>query len=126
MKTLSQYKNEQMKNPDFAAAYNEFQPEIEIIRAIVDARANANISQKELSERTGIAQAEISRIENGRNYPSFETLEKILESLDISYEDIFQFNHLVSKETLIEKINTKLNNLDEKNLRFVYKIINEI
>ena len=28
--------------------------------------------------------------------------------------------------TLIEKINTKLNNLDEKNLRFVYKIINEI
>ena len=32
----------------------------------------------------------------------------------------------LDKETLIEKINTKLNNLDEKNLRFVYKIINEI
>ena len=89
MKTLSQYKNEQMKNPDFAAAYNEFQPEIEIIRAIVDARANANISQKELSERTGIAQAEISRIENGSRNPSIKLLQRLAAGMNMDLRIAF-------------------------------------
>ena len=34
MKTLQQLKNEQMKNPDFAKAYEEIQPEMNVIRAI--------------------------------------------------------------------------------------------
>ena len=89
MKTLSQYKNEQMKNPDFDAAYNEFQPEIEIIRAIVDARANANISQKELSERTGIAQAEISRIENGSRNPSIKLLQRLAAGMNMDLRIAF-------------------------------------
>jgi len=89
MKTLSQYKNEQMKNPDFAAAYNELQPEIEIIRAIVDARTNANISQKELSERTGIAQAEISRIENGSRNPSIKLLQRLAAGMNMDLRIAF-------------------------------------
>lgn len=79
MKTLSQYKNEQMKNPDFAAAYNEFQPEIEIIRAIVDARANANISQKELSER----------IENGSRNPSIKLLQRLAAGMNMDLRIAF-------------------------------------
>ena len=78
-----------MKNPDFAAAYNEFQPEIEIIRAIVDARANANISQKELSERTGIAQAEISRIENGSRNPSIKLLQRLAAGMNMDLRIAF-------------------------------------
>ena len=53
MKTLQKYKNEQMKNPEFAKAYEEIQPEMNVIRAIVDARALRNMTQKELSEKTG-------------------------------------------------------------------------
>lgn len=78
-----------MKNPDFAAAYNEFQPEIDIIRAIVDARANANISQKELSERTGIAQAEISRIENGSRNPSIKLLQRLAAGMNMDLRIAF-------------------------------------
>ena len=78
-----------MKNPDFAAAYNKFQPEIEIIRAIVDARANANISQKELSERTGIAQAEISRIENGSRNPSIKLLQRLAAGMNMDLRIAF-------------------------------------
>ena len=78
-----------MKNPDFAAAYNEFQPEIEIIRAIVDARANANISQKELSERTGITQAEISRIENGSRNPSIKLLQRLAAGMNMDLRIAF-------------------------------------
>ena len=78
-----------MKNPDFAAAYNEFQPEIEIIRAIVDARTNANISQKELSKRTGIAQAEISRIENGSRNPSIKLLQRLAAGMNMDLRIAF-------------------------------------
>lgn len=50
MKTLKQYKKEQMKNPEFAQAYEEIQPEMNIIRAMVDARLLRNMTQKELAE----------------------------------------------------------------------------
>lgn len=35
MKTLKQFKAEQMKDPAFAAAYTELEPEMNVIRAIV-------------------------------------------------------------------------------------------
>ena len=41
------------------------QPEFDVIRAIVDARTSQNLTQKELSERTGINQADIRRNGDG-------------------------------------------------------------
>ena len=40
-----------MKNPDFAAAYAELEPEMNVIRAIVDTRIAQNLTQKELAEK---------------------------------------------------------------------------
>ena len=50
---LQEYKNEKMKAPDFAKDYEEIQPEINVIRAIIEARTSQNLTQKELSIRTG-------------------------------------------------------------------------
>ena len=65
MKTLQDFKQEQMKNPAFARVYQEREPERNIIRAMVEARIAQNLTQKEVAEKTGIAQAELSRMENG-------------------------------------------------------------
>ena len=46
-----------------------------------DARASVGISQKQLAIRTGIAAPALSRIENGRESPSFERLTTCLEAL---------------------------------------------
>jgi len=54
MKTLNNFKQEQMKNPAFAEAYESIQPEMDVIRAIVDARTSQNLTQKQLAEKTGI------------------------------------------------------------------------
>ena len=62
---LKEYKAKKMNDPEFVKAYEEIQPEMNVIRAIIDARISQNISQKELAERTGIAQTEISKLENG-------------------------------------------------------------
>ncbi len=79
--TLKEYKNRKMQDPEFKQAYNELQPELNIIRAIIDARISQNITQKELSERTGIAQTEISKIENGTRNPSIKLLQRLADGM---------------------------------------------
>ena len=75
--TLKEYKNNRMKDPGFAQAYEEMQPEMNVIRAIIDARISQNMTQKELAEKTGIAQTEISRLENGTRNPSIKLLQRL-------------------------------------------------
>lgn len=58
--TLKEYKEKRMKDADFSDAYVELEPELNVIRAMIDARVSQNLTQKELSERTRIAQTEIS------------------------------------------------------------------
>ena len=74
---LKEYKAKKMNDPEFVKAYEEIQPEMNVIRAIIDARISQNISQKELAERTGIAQTEISKLENGTRNPSIKLLLNI-------------------------------------------------
>lgn len=84
MKTLNQYFDEQMQNEEFRKEYEEIQPEMDIIRALVDARTSEGMSQKELSERTGINQADISKIENGTRNPSLSMLKRLADGLGMT------------------------------------------
>lgn len=49
IKTLGTLKKEQMKNPEFVKEYESIQPELDVIRAIVDARISQNLTQKQLA-----------------------------------------------------------------------------
>ena len=44
---------------------------------MIDARKKQNMTQKDLSEATGITQADISRIENGTRNPSLEMVKRL-------------------------------------------------
>ena len=81
--TLKEYKEKRMQDPEFVVAYNEMQPEMNVIRAMIDARISQNMSQKELSERTGIAQTEISKLENGTRNPSIKLLQRLADGMDM-------------------------------------------
>ena len=54
-----------------------------IIRAVVDARLSRNMTQKQLAEATGIAQGEISKLENGTRNPSVKLLQRLADGLDM-------------------------------------------
>ena len=84
MKTLDQYKEKQMQDPLFVKEYEAIQPELDVIRAIVDARTSQNITQKELAERTGINQADISKLENGTRNPSVNLLKRLAEGMGMA------------------------------------------
>ena len=83
MKTLEQYKKEQMQDFNFVKEYNAIQPEMNVIRAIVDARISQNLTQAELAERTGINQADISKLENGTRNPSLKLLKRLAEGMEM-------------------------------------------
>ena len=72
---------EQLKDPEFKKEYDALEPQFTVIQAIIDARRKEGITQKELSERTGIAQGDISKLENGSANPSVKTLERIAAAL---------------------------------------------
>ena len=76
MKTFDEMLTKQMKDEEFKKEYEAIQPEMDVIRAIVDARTSQNLTQKELSERTGINQADISKLENGTKNPSINLLKR--------------------------------------------------
>jgi len=51
---------------------------------LVDARTSQNLTQKELAERTGINQADISKLENGTRNPSVNLLKRLAEGMGMA------------------------------------------
>ena len=84
MRTLNDMISEQMKDESFREEYGAIQPEMDVIRAIVDARTSQNLTQKELAERTGINQADISKLENGTRNPSVNLLKRLADGMGMA------------------------------------------
>jgi len=81
MTTYKELKKELMKDPEFVKEYEAIQPEMDTIRAIIDARTSKNLTQKQLAELTGINQADISKIENGTRNPSIRLLQRLASGM---------------------------------------------
>ena len=81
MRTFDDMLAKQLQNEDFRKEYEAIQPEMDVIRAIVEARTSQNLTQKELAERTGINQADISKLENGTRNPSVNLLKKLADGM---------------------------------------------
>lgn len=77
MSDFRDYLNKQLEDPAFVAEYEAMRPEYEAIRALIAARIETGMTQKELSEKTGIRQSNLSRIENGTSSPTVATLARI-------------------------------------------------
>jgi len=84
MTDFDKYVKEKLKNPEFAAQYNAFDPEFAIVKAMIEARKKSGLTQKQLSERTGIAQGDISKLENGNANPSLKTLKRLASAMDMT------------------------------------------
>ncbi len=81
--TLDEYKAEQMKDPEFKKAWDDLEPEFELLGSMIKARERKKISQAELAERLGTKQSAISRLERGAfSKATVETLRKIADALD--------------------------------------------
>ncbi len=81
MNDLRRYLEKQMNDPAFRAEHEATRTEFEVARALIEARLSSNMTQKELAERSGIRQSNISRIENGTCSPTIATLQSLASGL---------------------------------------------
>ena len=84
MSEWDKFLEKQLQNPEVRAEWDALEPEFAIVQAIIDARKKSGLTQKQLSERTGIAQADISRLENGNANPSLSTLKRLASAMDMT------------------------------------------
>lgn len=78
------YKQRLLKNPEFRRLYEESQPEFEITSAIIRARIENKITQKELARRMDTTQSVISRVEQAKVSPSISFLKRLASALNTS------------------------------------------
>ena len=76
--TWEELKKELNTTPEQNAA---IQLEIELIEATIKARESANMTQRELAEKSGMKQSAIARIEKMKVSPSVDTLNHLLFQL---------------------------------------------
>lgn len=84
MSEFQEVLEEQLQDDEFRKECEDVQPEMDVIRAMVDARISQNLTQKELAERTGINQADISKLENGTRNPSLKLLKRLADGMGMT------------------------------------------
>ena len=69
------------ERPGVKEEYEALTPHYAAIRAEIESRKALGLTQKDLAERMGTAQANISRFESGNYNPTLAFLQKMAESL---------------------------------------------
>lgn len=93
MRKYNDFLADQLKDEAFRKEYENLQPEFDVIRAIVDARVSQNLTQNQLAARSGINQADISKLENGTRNPSINLLKRLAEGMDMALKIEFIPKH---------------------------------
>jgi transcriptional regulator with XRE-family HTH domain len=79
-----------MKDPMYRKEYEDLEEEFALASALIEARAQAGLTQEELAARMDTSQSAIARLESGRTIPSGRTLKRIAKAtgtrLRISFE----------------------------------------
>lgn len=92
---LEELKNIHLSNPKVKAEYDALEPEFQVIRAMIEARRDQNLTQQQLADRTGIDRADISKLENGNANPSLKLLKRLAEGLGMNIKIEFIPKHSI-------------------------------
>ncbi len=84
MTNFKDFLAEQLQNPIVKKEWDALQPQRAMIQAMIDARSRTGLTQQQLSQRTGIAQSDISRLETGNANPSLRTLQRLAAGMDMT------------------------------------------
>lgn len=83
-------------------------------------RKERKLTQEALAEIVGIDQKNISKIENGNNYPAPETITAIAKALEVEIYELFVFNK-VPYEQMRDEIIAALN--CQNTILYLYKCL---
>ena len=102
MKTFDSYLKQKLEDADVRREYEAMEPEFAIVQAMIDARKASGLTQKELSDKTGITQADISRLERGNANPSLQTLRRLAAGMGMRVN--IEFVKVTQEDTQCEVV----------------------
>ena len=73
------------RDPEFRAAREETRPQFEFRRALVAARVESGLTQREMAERLGVKQPALARWEAGETMPTLDTLFRVAQALQLDF-----------------------------------------
>lgn len=85
-------------------------------------RKRKSFTQEFLAEKIEIGVRSLGKIETGVSFPSCETLEKLTKALDVSFVELFDFEHLQQPKDLRTSIIEMIDSNPDK-ISDIYKII---
>lgn len=86
MDDFEKHKKELMSNPAFRKEHEATRVEFEIARAVIRARIEKGLTQKQLAEKLKTRQSVISRVENMNTTPSLSFLKRLAAALNVSLQ----------------------------------------
>lgn len=90
---------------------------------IKEYRKKNDLTQAQLAELVNIDGKHISCIENGKNFPSADLIERLSNILKVEPKDFFEFYHLENAENLKSSIINMLDTLSHEQLELTFKYI---
>lgn len=92
-------------------------------KRIKEIRESRKIKQNRLAEMINIEPTNLSKIEKGFHLPKEDTINKLTNALNCKVRDLFDFEHIKSREELFESIKEILQNSKTEEMQFFYKIL---
>jgi transcriptional regulator with XRE-family HTH domain len=90
MTNFNEFLSQQLEDPAMKAEWDALEPEFSLMQAMLDARKQAGLTQKQLAERAGMAQGDISKLESGNANPSVRTLQRLAAAMGMQVEIVFR------------------------------------
>lgn len=86
-------------------------------------RESVDLTQEQLAEKILLERDTISKIENGKRFPSCNSLQNISEVLNISYSELFNFENYDNNKNLDNAILVETKTLNPEQAEFVLDFI---
>ena len=95
-------------------------------RRLRELRKSKKMTQEQIAEFVSIEPPNFSKIECGMHFPQPEKIEKIARALNVDIKELFDFEHMQKRQTLIDNINKNLEDFDIKKVELIYKFIENL
>ena len=81
------------EGPRAVAELHALQVKYRMLNQIIQARRALQLTQKDLAERAGLGQAEVSKIERGRKSPTLDTYSRLAAALGLQVPRLARRRH---------------------------------
>lgn len=81
MTGLAKLRERLLADPEVKAEYDRLGPVYELVGAMIEARHEAGLTQRQLAERMGTTQSVVARLENAHHMPSLDLVTRYAAAL---------------------------------------------